>query len=1083
MKIASWNVGGLRRLVKKSKFKDWCAGFDIFLLQETMLHERSRPVSIPGFTLFHKFGVLGPRGRPKGGLCIGISHDVAKIFEINNVSVIFSESEAMLIQLTRKCSSSLWPPALFVLNLYVPSPPRQVSFPNLGLEIQEAVGDRVGNHPFLVAGDFNAHYTRSARAVLRDRCFSWFFDDLCDEGFVPFPDRGSSVPSFVSSRGASLIDLTLSRGFDLNTAGSSLFAYEGTGHRAVQIECMFPPLRSNVLMPRTSYRKHLSVPPSPNFFGSLTRLYGWSGPLEILAPGVSLVFTMLITMLGSFLHQVRPPEKSSESWFRYLSFSEIRELDRLERAVVAFSGDIRVGTDTTLLCEAKKEWTAKTLKLKGRAAARLAASVEDAKGDHTRLWKVIRNFRLDPDASQGLPVDTLCEHFVSLFNRGSDGISLPFLHSFAPFNEALDRRFTMVELESALGALKANSAPGQSGIGNDVILELADVKGFKRLLLNLFNGCLEGGSIPQAWSHCEMFFLYKGKGDPLLPSSYRAIALLDSFVKLYERLLCHRLQEWVTEQDIIPPSQFGFRAASGTLDAIFVFWKLILHFVHLHKGTLFVALIDFKSAFPSVDRNLLFARLAALGLSRKFSLALHSLFEKNSFQLRLGGEVSASFPVTTGLREGSVLSPLLFSIFISDLEREVLAPFPSSSFLTRDCIFQGVTVNGLLFADDLVIFSRSEAGLKMRLKLLKSYVDSRKLTVNTAKCEIVSFGSPPGANFSFKFGGQEIPVVRRCKYLGVLFDQVHILKGHEEHLVARFQNAVGGFFRLARHLDLSDLPTWSRLQSSLLFSVFYGSEFLPGEDLAARVTPIYHKALRSYIGLPPCVSNAALNLIFPEFSFRFLFLKKKCGFLRRTTQVTPTLAAAFFMEDRVVSFPEGRGFSAELQQDLAREKLGELVGTLDKGLVNFALSNFQEEIANRNWGEMVGAKSTRFLCTVFGDQGSWQRFLAAAAARNLSALRIVLLTWTGSLGVAVTKGKVHSCPCCRQRLDARHYFLCGQESGFQLVLTALARRLCPSSILQFTFLIYFKFLFRFRPTILHDEEVLLFEFANMRPNQ
>ncbi len=496
------------------------------------------------------------------------------------------------------------------------------------------------------------------------------------------------------------------------------------------------------------------------------------------------------------MHTARPPEHQGEDWHRYLSFAELSPLKKLEGEVKETGARLRVGDSPLALCAARRELAALERGLRQAVIRRVAASVESSKKDHTQLWKVIRNFQMDPDASQGMPIDALCTHFSSLFNREGESISVRFAYAISPRSEQLDARFTMEELDQALSELDRGSAPVPSGVGNDVILSLVELTGSKRFLLNLYNGCLEGGSVPSAWNHCEMFILYKGKGDPLLPSSYRATALLEAFVKLYERLLRRRLQEWVFEREIIPPCQFGFRKASGTLDAVFVFWKLVTYYVAFKKKILFAALIDFKSAFPSVDRTLLFLRLAELGASRKFGCALHSLFESNTFQLRLGNGITTSFQVTTGLKEGSVLSLLLFSIFIADLECEVLGPQAHLSFIHGDCFFQGVCVNGLLFADDLVIFSTSQHRLCHRLQLLKKYTSSKRLTVNTSKCEIVAFGAPLNSVFTFKFGNDTIPVVRCCKYLGVYFDQGSFLGVHADSLVARFQNALGAFFRL-----------------------------------------------------------------------------------------------------------------------------------------------------------------------------------------------------------------------------------------------------------------------------------------------
>ncbi len=82
----------------------------------------------------------------------------------------------------------------------------------------------------------------------------------------------------------------------------------------------------------------------------------------------------------------------------------------------------------------------------------------------------------------------------------------------------------------------------------------------------------------------------------------------------------------------------------------------------------------------------------------------------------------------------------------------------------------------------------------------------------------------------------------------------------------------------------------------------------------------YRKALWSFIGLiPNRVSNNVLDLLFPDFSFLDLFLKRKHGFLCRMTSPSATLTPAFFLEDRTTkSFPAGFGFSAALRQELGK---------------------------------------------------------------------------------------------------------------------------------------------------------------------
>jgi hypothetical protein len=148
---------------------------------------------------------------------------------------------------------------------------------------------------------------------------------------------------------------------------------------------------------------------------------------------------------------------------------------------------------------------------------------------------------------------------------------------------------------------------------------------------------------------------------------------------------------------------------------VFVFYTLIAKYVGLQGSQLFVALIDFQEAFPSVNRALLIEKLGNLGVSDKFCRCLCAIFYRNTFSIRSGDKVTSEYTVTTGLREGSVLSPLLFSLFISDIRDEVLRPFSRGDFLKQDPRLNKVPIPGLLYADDLVLFCLSGDLLRERL--------------------------------------------------------------------------------------------------------------------------------------------------------------------------------------------------------------------------------------------------------------------------------------------------------------------------------------------------------------------------------
>jgi hypothetical protein len=482
-------------------------------------------VSFPGFSLIKRDAVVPPRGRPVGGLAFLISFAVLNSFCVEVEDVSECPYECLLVRFSRLPSAPVnLPSTFFLLNVYVPSFPAPVNYIDFQTFLEGEFQNRVQLDPFVVAGDFNCHDPS------RRPGFKHFCEFMTEEGFRFFPERGLSVPTFISHKGASVIDFVFSRGFSWKSEIFSIFPFDSFGHRIIIFELLFPALTSFPLSPRTSFRKHLRSLPGVDFFDSIRSSRGWANPVLMLRAGVSAVFSVFLCCLSGFLFEVRPPEALDAPWERYLSFAELRDLKHAKQSVANLSRRFVIGDDVSLLVVAQRELSLLSSSLRQVALSRFTESIRNSGDDPGLLWKTIRNFRMDPCAAQGLPVEALCLHFQQLFNRSSDLISLPFVYPFLPADTGLDSRFTLQDLDRALAELKRNVAPGPSGTGNDAILDLQTVPGFRQFLLDLYNACLLGGSIPSAWGKCEMFLLYKGKGDPLIPNSYRAIALLDGFL-------------------------------------------------------------------------------------------------------------------------------------------------------------------------------------------------------------------------------------------------------------------------------------------------------------------------------------------------------------------------------------------------------------------------------------------------------------------------------------------------------------------------------------------------------------------------
>jgi hypothetical protein len=261
--------------------------------------------------------------------------------------------------------------------------------------------------------------------------------------------------------------------------------------------------------------------------------------------------------------------------------------------------------------------------------------------------------------------------------------------------------------------------------------------------------------------------------------------------------------------------------------------------------------------------------------------------------------------------------------------------------------------------------------------------------------------------------------------------------------------------------------------TSLLLSSLYGVEFVKDKTVIQSFDVSFRKGLRSFLGVPSKVSNDCLSVLFPGFSFEHFVLKRKWGFLNRTLAPSDTLAAILFVEDRAVDFPEGHGFSADFLALLKVFGLPELVYCDLKADVARTLELEATKESILCWECMSRAKSTGFLCSVFGSPSQFFEAALWASTINLSALRIFLLMWTGSVAIQVFGSNERSCRFCSESLDSRHFFGCSFDTCHYLQLIVLARNGQYEKVVRFTNECYFSFLFRSKPLVLSEEELVL----------
>jgi len=181
----------------------------------------------------------------------------------------------------------------------------------------------------------------------------------------------------------------------------------------------------------------------------------------------------------------------------------------------------------------------------------------------------------------------------------------------------------------------------------------------------------------------------------------------------------------------------------------------------LGKAT-FCCFLDLRRAYDTVWREGLWEKLREIGVHGVFLSAITGLYREVRCCVQINGARSDWFQVEQGLRQGCVLSPLLFLIFINGMIRDLKDTRVGVSIRRRK-------LNNFCFADDAVLVAESRRDLQVLLNAAEKYANSWKLSFNVSKCKVMVFNRK-AASPALLLDGKGLEEVKQYKYLGVWFD-------------------------------------------------------------------------------------------------------------------------------------------------------------------------------------------------------------------------------------------------------------------------------------------------------------------------
>lgn len=485
-----------------------------------------------------------------------------------------------------------------------------------------------------------------------------------------------------------------------------------------------------------------------------------------------------------------------------------------------------------------------------------ARSLEDqARNDVKSFWKQLSYLN---GKSSGASSSRSCIHDVNDMNKyflsmQKEIVKNLVLPSNTPcptsylqdIRDVPDFSFETVEtqyIESLLRDLDSSKATGDDGLPATFVKALHTF--FSTPITYIVNKSLADGVVPRRWKRAIVTPIPKKSGATAL-TNFRPVSVLSILSKILERVVQVQVTNHILSHGLLSPYQSGFRPGYSTQDVLVRVVDSWLACLDNRKcvGAIF---LDLAKAFDCVDHDVLLKKLPFYGFRNASFKWFTSYLSDRSQRVRCSGSTSDWGVIQSGVPQGSILGPLLFSIYINDLPT----------------ILQHLDIN--IYADDseLHCSGRSideiEKYANSDLRKIEMWLAANHLKVNVSKSACMLIGSKRkygDKTFKVSLCGEQIPNVDNIKYLGVYIDRFLKWDAHISHLIGKMKSRV---YMLCRLKPLSSTLLLRLYKVYILPVVDYCSISFNScsKTLSDRLDRMHYRAMRylalgESVGYPP----------------------------------------------------------------------------------------------------------------------------------------------------------------------------------------------------------------------------------------
>ena len=762
--------------------------YDIILVTETHLDNSidSSEINIDGYHLFRR-----DRNRHGGGVAVYVRGELAPI-EISELQR--PETESIYIKIL-KCSIPC------ILGVFYRPPNQSAVNRDITLDALRSQLDFLcitSKLPFFIFGDFN------------DRCEQWISEHLNSE-------LGRSLVNLVDeynlsqvikepTRGLNLLDLLITNSSDCISKVAVIEALDNLDHSMI----------TGVL--KAYHSKQLAYKRRVRHFTDerLQTLNCRLGDIEwinlltsnMTADVCAETFAYILTeeldkIIPIEIITIRPRDKPGMTSYVRKLFNKSHRLCRRAKSTKTHADNAKF---VIARRKAKKAWFG----AQQTHHAKMYAKATGPGGHSKVFWKILKQ-NFGNTKSQTIPTlidgpnvyTTDCSKATVLnayFVEQStlDLSNQPRLPDVATESDLLtDCRIDGINVSipavySILTSLEVTKATGPDGFGNTLLKNCAASLCVPISIIAKLS--FDTGEFPKIWKTANVVPIFK-KGEKHCKKNYRPISLLSNVSKVLERLVYLNLYDHCMKNKLLSPKNSGFKKGDGAINQMLCITDNIYKALDCGKDVVMVYL-DISKAFDKVWHKGLLYKLQCFGVGGSLLTWIGSYLSNRKQRVVLNGQESSILCSNAGVPQGSILGPLLFLIFVNDIEISIKSDM-------------------FIFADDVTLakiydlLSEAESCLNTDLNTISKWAERWMVSFNLEKTLFINFSFKKNrANTpKIEFNGFQLKQVHEHKHLGIILSEDLKWSKHISHITSKANQRIGALYRQSQKMTRTQIET------------------------------------------------------------------------------------------------------------------------------------------------------------------------------------------------------------------------------------------------------------------------------------